>query len=239
MTALRHRAGHTLAEAVAALAVGAVLLVIGAALLATQARSAADVGAATAAAEVERTVWAVLSGELRYADRTQDVRAVAADSLAFRSFRGMALPCGARADASLYHYTGMRRPAAGKDSAVGALSGRAAAILQAGNAAVDVRCAPAGASVLTVRTDPLLPSEPLLIFESGAYHLISGAFRFRLGAEGRQPLTDELLDTRRSAFTGTTGTSIGVRLVFDSLRRAGVAAVFEASFPMMHDAAVR
>jgi hypothetical protein len=198
------RRGHSLAEAVAALVAGAVLLSVVASALRMQARIAADVRLAAAAADGSRTAWAVLSAELRYADPSTDVRAAAADSVALRSYRGLAVPCAAP---DRFAYRGMRRPAAAKDSVVGSISGVTALVVSVADVAGDVPgdslCGDVGGTLLLrMQMQPALEEErqPLLIFESGAYHVSGGALRFRLGAEGRQPLTDEWLDPRASGF---------------------------------------
>jgi hypothetical protein len=53
--------------------------------------------------------------------------------------------------------------------------------------------------------DPLQVSSLVLLFESGTYHIANRALRYRLGTEGRQPLTDELIDDRRSGFSTDAG----------------------------------
>jgi hypothetical protein len=47
---------------------------------------------------------------------------------------------------------------------------------------------------------PVRAGDVLVLFESGTYYLSDGALRYRLGREGRQPLTAEWLDDRRSRF---------------------------------------
>jgi hypothetical protein len=55
------------------------------------------------------------------------------------------------------------------------------------------------------RWDISLPtSRPIVLvrlFEPASYHLAAGALRYRVGGGGREPLTPEALDTRRSVFT--------------------------------------
>ena len=45
-----------------------------------------------------------------------------------------------------------------------------------------------------------------LVFESGTYYLSQRALRYRIGAEGRQPLTDELLRDAGSAMAMSAAT---------------------------------
>jgi hypothetical protein len=69
----------------------------------------------------------------------------------------------------------------------------------------------------------------LLLFESGAYYLTAGALRYRLGAEGRQPVTTELFlppFTRfvagsEAGFSSRPGRGAGPALPHSRLLRCG------------------
>jgi hypothetical protein len=50
-----------------------------------------------------------------------------------------------------------------------------------------------GETVISWTVQPAIDmASVLLLFESGNYYLTAGALRYRLGAEGRQPVTTEL-----------------------------------------------
>jgi type II secretory pathway pseudopilin PulG len=191
---MKPRAGYTLIEAVAALCIGCTLLAAAAAALALQLRVANDAHIASRAAEAERTAFVVIGEETRYLVPGVDLRVLAEDSLSLRVFRGVAVPCEG---AGIYTYRGLRLPSAEKDSAVGVLTGSVGAVGGVATAVSTNGCGSGRDAVvdLTLATD-WQPAEPVLVFESGTYYISGGALRYRLGAEGRQPLTEEWLDGR-------------------------------------------
>lgn len=200
------RQGHTLVEMLVALVAGGLLLTGIGTILDAQARVAADIRRAALEADAVRTTAAVLGAELRYL-LPEDVRAVTAESLAFRVVRGVAYPCTAPGVAA---WDGMRLPSTAKDSVAGALTGRTAALIDINNVApgslgADDPCARAALPLIRMVMEPEIPGEPAFVFESGAYHVAAGALRYRLGAEGRQPLTEEWLDPAESGFRSGHG----------------------------------
>ena len=190
-------AGYTLAEATAALVVAGLLTAGLASVLALVARGASRHAQMTAAAETERTATAVLGLELRAltaADATFDH-----DSVRLRAFRGGGVVCE-RAGAELtLAWRGVRAPEPEKDSLLvlwpdGETVHRMEAVRAAG-------CDPADPGVrVTLSTLGSDGARPLAAyaFETGAYSLASFAFRYRRGAAGRQPLTDETLSDASS-----------------------------------------
>lgn len=190
------RGGTTLAELLVAVALTSLLGAVLCGVLVAQLRVASSLREQVHSADAVRVAAAVLQGEARRIT-ADDVRAASADSLAVRAFRGAGLPCAGLETTTWVRYRGDRLPEPAKDSVapVGpGLHGRAVALLDARPAA-HADCSPApGERVLQLR----LAEEPgaaavLLVFESGRYYLSSRALRYRLGAEGRQPLTAELL----------------------------------------------
>ncbi len=197
------RRGHSLPELLTALAVGGLVCAALAASLDGGQRLARSMGGRVSAAEAIRVSGGVLAGELRYLDPAVDIHAIGADSLAIRVFRGAAVVCAATDDGALVRYDGLRAPDPAKDSVLALDSlGRAHPVALFESAGADDACA-AGAGRAAYRWT-LAAAPPrgtlLLLFEAGSYHLADRALRYRRGAGGRQPLTEELLDGRRSGF---------------------------------------
>jgi hypothetical protein len=197
------RAGFGLAELVTAMALGAIVTaLIGTALLG-QLRLARAATLRADAAEALRTATTVLHGEMRRADAT-DLRAVARDSIAIRAFRGSGEVCAVSGERMLMRYRGDRLPDPRKDSLLVVSADGAESV----HSVADVRyaaapCPPADGEVtLQVRggNGQLPVGAVALVFESGMYYISSRAVRYRLGAEGRQPLTAELFVHPGSSF---------------------------------------
>lgn len=149
-----------------------------------------------------------------------DVIASSHDSLAIRAFRGFGLPCGVTAAGVLVRYTGDRMPDATKDSVLVITSsvGESATVLLQSTPASGQCPSLAGEVILEWRTGHALPlTAVLLAFESGSYHLSTGAFRYRTGAGGRQPLTPAVLQHPGSRFMGVSAQSIRFQLESDSV----------------------
>jgi type II secretory pathway component PulJ len=223
---LHPRDGATLLELLAALTIGGLLAgVLGGALVA-QLRLGRFVAHRTAAADAVRTAGAVLQGELRRT-AAPDIRALSRDSLSIRAFRGVGRVCQTGHDRLTVLYRGDRLPDARKDSLLlldGSGAERALLLLEVrhNNAA----CRPLdGETPLLLRVPPASmtsASGVVLTFESGTYYLSSRAMRYRLGAEGRQPLTAELFDMRA---TGLFPAPHGVRMNLLTTDGANVSAV--------------
>lgn len=210
----RDRRGYTLAEAMSALVVAGMLTLGLASVLALVARAAARHARLAAVAETERTAPAILDAELR-THTAADVT-FGDDSLRLRAFRGGGLVC-ARTEAELIvAWEGVRAPEPEKDSVL--------VVWDAGESAFRVESVRAGAceDAPALRITPSqLPADGALplaafVFETGAYSVAASAFRYRRGAAGRQPLTEETLSsgsTVRARLPFGAGALVDVRLV--------------------------
>lgn len=209
---MRVRAGISLTECMVALALGSVVTSAAATTLAGQARLLRAMMAQQADAEAVRVTAGVLRDELRWLDAATDIHGVAGDSMAFRVLRGSGIVCGATASELHVRYVGMRLPDATKDSIL-VLTARAshAAALQGaepgGSCTTDPSADdPAADPVPTGEGVPFrlrlgdaadaTDATLVAVFESGVYFVRDAALRYRLGREGRQPLTDERFATR-------------------------------------------
>ena len=206
---LRLHAGSTLVEAIAVMMLTSILTAVMAGILMTQMRLARLAAEQAASAEAVRTTSAILSAEVRRAT-SADVSAWSSDSLALRGFRGTGLPCGTTATGTLVRYTGDRLPDPAKDSVlVVSQSGETGTAVHGWNAAPASCQTHAGEIVIELRTSgPVALKSAVLVFESGSYHLSTGALRYRIGGGGRQPLTIPVLRHPYSRFTGVTSSAV-------------------------------
>jgi hypothetical protein len=190
----RVREGTGLAELLAGLALALLIGVLVGGILMAQLRLARSVADRAAAADAVRVAGAVMQGEMR---RTfaPDVRAWSADSVAVRAFRGAAMPCVIDGSMAHVRYSGDRLPDARKDSVVSidAVGTERPFALVDSRPSTEPACTAApGEDLLQWRlSGPPDDAVALLVFESGSYYLAARALRYRLGAEGRQPLTAE------------------------------------------------
>lgn len=222
--------GATLAELLAALSITGLLAAVLIGTLIAQLRLARVASQRALETDALRTASAVLDGEVRRA-MPADVRAFAADSIAIRAFRGLALPCTVTADRVTVRYRGDRAPDASKDSVfVLAVSGAGStSALSASRPAAASGCDPQpGEAVLEWRLTPAPPSAAaLLVFESGQYYLSGRALRYRLGGEGRQPLTAEAFRHPQTRFpAGPSARGVRFDLATDAGRLYRREAVF-------------
>lgn len=211
------RAGVSLVEALAALTLSSLVVSLVVGVCVAQMRLARVTASRAIATETARTVTTVLAGEARRSI-AMDVRAFSTDSLAIRSFRGAALPCGSAAGAVHVRFTGDRLPDPAKDSVLVVATPHEHTLgLIDSRAVADAACQPAPReTVLAWRLEGTVPvPSVLLLFESGTYHLSSGALRYRLGNAGRQPLTAEALRHPFTQFVGVSEHGIRFRLDVD------------------------
>ena len=224
---MRARAGISLTECMVALALGSVVTSAAATTLAGQARLLRALMAQQADAEAARVAAGVLRDELRWLDAATDIRGVAGDSLAIRVLRGSGIVCAATASELHVRYDGMRLPDPAKDSIliVTARASRVVALLGAESGA---SCASADSSAddpaaEAARTGDGVPlrlrvldetgatdAALVAVFESGVYFVRDAALRYRLGREGRQPLTDERFATRGPPVVVDRASSIAI-----------------------------
>jgi prepilin-type N-terminal cleavage/methylation domain-containing protein len=203
MTAAR---GFSLLELLIALVLGALVLIAAFGLLHGYTSLARATDARAVRNETLRIAAHVLMAETRWSQPLRDVRAVAPDSLALRAYRAIATVCQENADGTaLAGVAALRAPDAGKDSVLvlrHAEPDIAASLLLA---EPHTPACPGRSLSYRVRASiPLQVGDLLLVFEPGTYYLSQRALRYRLGAEGRQPLTGEYLNTGRSFFVATS-----------------------------------
>jgi hypothetical protein len=203
LRALRSRPGATLTELLAGLTLGGLAATLVCGILVAQLRLARTVAERAAMSDATRIALAVVGGEAaRLTGR--DIRAASADSLALRSFRGSGVICRSEDDRAEVRYRGERLPDPRKDSVLvvhGVAAEPALGLLDSRGAAAGT-CTPlTGETLLALRLSGPVPEHGLLIvFESGSYYISGRAVRYRLGAEGRQPLTAELFAHPASRF---------------------------------------
>lgn len=189
------RGGFTLLELLVATLLA--VLACGAALglVAMDGRLARLRAERAARADALLTTAAVLGGELRGLRPGDDLRAVGADSVALRAFRGAGIVCGVTGGGVLVRWRGLRDPNPEKDSVLVVAPPAPAVALGASGPPTGTCGAPDAGELLEwslTATPPV--GALLLVFESGAYSLGTGALRYRRGDEGRQPLTGDWLD---------------------------------------------
>lgn len=200
---MKTRRGHALLELLTAATLLGMVGTAAAALLQAQSRLARTMADRAAANESIRTARDILTAELRELTPS-DVRAVARDSLALRLFRGWAIVCDVRDSTATLRLRGARDPEPNKDSLL--IVGEETTRSFRRSARVAACDHVSGERLLAVVTEPpLSPGRVLAVFESGVYHWHAHALRYRRAAEGRQPLTDELIDHRRSEFAAVPG----------------------------------
>lgn len=202
-----HRRGTSLPEVLTALTLGLFLLHLGWSTLRSldafeeRARTRGD------AVLAARMVRSVLRRELAHGVAGRDWWATP-DSLSLRAFRGVGVVCGAVLDSAEVlpvAWSGERLPEPAKDSVelIGA-DGSIAVVDLVGVVTWTEPCprdAPGETPMGWVTTLPR-PKDPVAarVFERGSYHLSGSAFRYRLGAGGRQPLTPEVWDDGRTGW---------------------------------------
>ena len=110
--------------------------------------------------------------------------------------------CGA----GIIRYRGLRHPDAAKDSVLIVRDTAFEAPAAVTSAVPAESCGAVGEDSWLVGIDrPVRPGDLLIFFESGTYYLSGRALRYRLGAEGRQPVTPELMEDRRTRFDRHSG----------------------------------
>lgn len=144
--------------------------------------------------EAVRTTAVVLGAELRFL-APGDMAAAGPDSLRIRAFRGGGRVCQARDGRLLVSFAGLRAPDPARDSVL--VLARGAATAHRLDAVRSAAGCEAGLELDLGPPDPV-GGAYVLVFETGGYYLNDGAFRYRRGAGGRQPLTEAVF--RDAAF---------------------------------------
>ncbi|MEX0979644.1 MAG: hypothetical protein WDZ89_01025 [Gemmatimonadota bacterium] len=178
--------------------------------------------------ETARIVRVVLDAEIRHGLGGRDWHPPEGDTVALRAFRGAGTICGIGPGPAqlVVRYRGIRLANPAKDSALVLLeSGRWETRAVNRVDAVDDGC-PGGAlgsgpgrAELWTLDEPVERGVFIRLFERGSYHLADGAFRYRSGTAGRQPLTPQRIDDPGSFLRGSAS-NVEVEL---RLERGGTA----------------
>lgn len=196
------RSGASVPELLVALTLGLFVVHLAWTTLRALDRLEARARARGDAALSARVVRSVLRGELAHGVPERDWWATD-DSLSLRAFRGVGVVCAPVADSAstfLVAWSGERLPEPAKDSleVVGADGSVGHADLLGASPSTDAcpRGEP-GEAVLALTAAGPHPARPVAVraYERGSYHLTTSAFRYRVGAGGRQPLTPEVWAT--------------------------------------------
>jgi len=187
---LADRRGLTLLELVVALVCTSLIMQLGLAAYASVQARVSQEQVRSARMDAIRAVRVVLRDELGAGIVDQDWTVFDPDSIRVRAFRGTGWPCESPVgDLTIpVRWEGIRAPDASKDSVL-VLGGDGAWRV------VDLVGVTGSGLCATWTVDAFVSSPVLLrLFESGSYHLGSGALRYRRGPGGRQPLTEDVLD---------------------------------------------
>ena len=198
------RAGHTLPELAVALLLAGIVGAAVLGLLISSTQAVRQLVARSDQAEVRRTVSALLHEELSVGVAGRDWRVDGERAVRLRAFRGYARICSDDGATLTVAWRGQRLPDPTRDSVlVLAADGRWHAVDLAWEGAPPepARCGHlAEEGIFSERAggwrlSGAMPEAPLLLrtFEQGRYSLEDGAFRYRQGTGGRQPLTPELV----------------------------------------------
>jgi hypothetical protein len=199
------RRGYVMAEAIVVLALTMLIGVTLCSALEMQSRLARSVGERIAHNDAARVAMHIVPSELRSSDPRSDIRASASDSIAARWFRGSGPVCDVSGTAVWIRMRTMREPDPAKDSLllIGPTGDEKTAAISS-VASDPAHCPGAdGGEVYRINVGPVSPaSDPVaaMFFESGSYYLSQRALRYRLGGEGRQPLTEEFMRDAGSSF---------------------------------------
>ncbi len=208
--------GYTLAEALVVLLLLFGLLHIAWTIAAVHASSAFAIFERSQVLEAARVSGWVLREELRGGVPGSDWWP-GQDSVAVRAFRSLGVTCEPDSEPGtlVVEPTGLRAPDPGKDSVLVLWpDGRWRAHDLVGRS-LGAPCTPGGPPAERWRVEP--PEAGGLavrVFERGSYHVADGAFRYRRGAGGRQPLTPPVLGSS----SGLSGVPNSVVLTLDPSR---------------------
>jgi hypothetical protein len=209
------RHGASLSELLAVMTLTGLTATLAGGICLAQLRLARNVAERAANADAVRVALTVLDGEARRITPA-DVRAAAADSVAMRSFRGIGVGCHVDAENIFVRYRGDRLPDSRKDSVLvtrGDGADQVRALLDVSGATAADCAARSGEVLLRLRlSGPVRDPAVFVVFESGSYYVTGRALRYRLGAEGRQPLTAELLLHPATRFGPINDRGIPIRL---------------------------
>lgn len=215
------RRGSSLAELVLVAWLFAFVLAAVARFAGTQGRFSAVQHDLTRGAEAVRVASLITESELRYL-APADLGPATTERIPLRAFRGGGTICRSEGDDLLVRYRGVRLPNPAKDSVVLVTAHEPQGSPSVALTAVAVDDACGGALRLTVESAPTPTRGLVLVYERGSYHLSEGAFRYRVGDGGRQPLTETLFaGVGFDASDPADGLSLRLELHADSLPRLG------------------
>ena len=210
---MKPRAGSTLVELLTTLTVLGIVAVACASLIRTQSILLKHTSEHAAAAEALRAGRTVMRAELQD-QLAPDRHVVAPDSIAMRVFRGIGIICSTDSPRVTMRYRGVRQPDPAKDSIIVAGSERIGSIRLL-SSRIDACPTATGEQLIAIELDSATTlGDAVLFYETGAYHLASRALRYRRGASGLQPITDDFIDHGRSHFATTAnGAAVDVVLM--------------------------
>lgn len=201
--------GFSLVEALVVFILTALVAQGGWSVLATVRRSCEKAAVSAERLETVRTVSWILQQELGGGRPYHDWWPGDGDTLGLRAYRGIALIRTLTGDGALeVCFRGMRAPNPEKDSvAILASSGHWTVHGLVSRLRGEQGCT-GGTEGWEERWElEPVPTEGLVarLFERGSYHLANGAFRYRRGAGGRQPLTPPRIANGRMEGEGDGG----------------------------------
>jgi type II secretory pathway component PulJ len=201
---MRLRPGSTLLELLASISALGLIAAACTGLMRTQAALLRNTSERSAAEETLRAGRAVLQAEMRDL-LTADVRAAGPDSVALRVFRGSGIVCAVSPPRVTLRYRGVRQPDPTKDSLLIAGSEQAGTIRLV-SSRIDPCVVQSAEQLIALEPDiPIDIGAIVLFYESGSYHLANNALRYRRGASGLQPITDDFIDHAGSQFLPVPG----------------------------------
>jgi hypothetical protein len=170
--------------------------------------------------DAERIGWNVLSRELSAGVPARDWTVESARVLPLRAFRGLAEVCTTLAspDGALVRYAGMRLPEPAKDSLLVLTERGDWRTLRLTSRAPSTAACPTwpGVPVERWQWEPGQPGVVLArVFERGSYHLEDRAIRYRASDGGRQPLSEERLESGSAFLSSGAGVDLHLRLRVD------------------------
>lgn len=229
------RRGHSLPELLVALTLFGLLSVSAASVFRSHMRLAQRAVDRAERADALRIATLVLSAETRFLRADRDVFVATADSVRLRAYRGMAIVCATSGAVAFVRYTGLRDPNPQKDSVLllrgDTLETTAGVVGASGSAACGAGDQPGWRLELSRAA---ASGDILLIFEAGTYYLTGSALRYRLGAEGRQPITTERLDDRSTRFEAMQHGVLRLSLATRALPAIGERDQVHVRIPMLN-----
>ena len=213
------RRGSSIVEALTAMLLLVAVMAAALRTLATFRHALASVTGDAEVRETGRIARYTLAQELRTGLAGIDWVPGTGDSVAVRAFRGTGVRCADVSPPSwVVRYTGLRRPDPAKDSVLVLTSDGVWRVAKLVRARARSDACGAGADGEAWELNPAMPEAVVgRVFERGSYHVAAGAFRYRPGRGGRQPLTAQVLRTGAGAPSGISGRGAGLdlRLAFD------------------------